>query len=870
MSERDLMPDLTAYDRRWVTWEPRVPAVRPEPEPFDHAAALRAATEVFAQPPWLPRVFPIPASLTEPAARFWLSALAARSAADLETIDPHRPLNDPGELAARIAERLGVAGYFELPAVLLPLAHLFDPATLLELVIDEGGRIERRRSQPGNVRGALAAGYCDHVVPFLGAAEFAADAARVREAATGAGDSPATIHLHHLAAAFHLTDLVAPAVGATPRGEFGKWGVIDGHHLIYALGSRERVIAEMRRVAIPLPSPQAVREWFALTGRDGIAYAFRPENRAAARGAAWVEALGTVRCAETAAAMLALTTRQDVAEAAKCWLDRHPEIAVPAAAAGADAGTAARRDAAVATLKRAAALGHGALIERSASPELRAIVLGPVGDAAEIGWLFKRPVRAKPVRWLYADALPPLVVDGTSLAEEHVGAVIEALRGSSLIAPDARIASLRAHADPASAERFALALFHQWLRAGATAADKWALHAVGLLGGDEAATALVPYIRRWPGESQHARAVIGLECLRAIGSDVALTHVAGLAQKLTFAALKRRANECLEEIARERDLTRDRLEDRIVPTLDLERGARAFELRGEIYTATVDDGLAPVLHDAGGNVVRDLPKRTAAETERDAETREEWKLFKKQLREVARIAALRLEAAMVAQRSWFADEFATLLVGHPVVGRLVRRLVWIAESATGSAVLFRVGADGGALDDGDGAVALPSTGTLRIVHRLELTDAAVDAWAARLAAAGTEQPFAQLERVTYRLDDVELASDAIHRFDGLPVSEPVLLGRLRTRGWQRGQPQDGGAYTHHWKRFEKAGVAAILHHGMIIVGYRQPDAQVALAGCTFVRDRADPDPFAGGRLRLDRIPDVPLSEVCADCTFLLS
>jgi len=42
---------------------------------------------------------------------------------------------------------------------------------------------------------------------------------------------------------------------------------------------------------------------------------------------------------------------------------------------------------------------------------------------------------------------------------------------------------------------------------------------------------LTPMIRAWPGESAHARAVIGLDVLAAIGSDVALMHLHGIAQK---------------------------------------------------------------------------------------------------------------------------------------------------------------------------------------------------------------------------------------------------------------------------------------------------------------------------------------------------
>ena len=61
-------------------------------------------------------------------------------------------------------------------------------------------------------------------------------------------------------------------------------------------------------------------------------------------------------------------------------------------------------------------------------------------------------------------------------------------------------------------------LFERWLTEGAPNKEKWAMMALGLLGSDRIALKLTPLIRTWPGESQHPRAVLGLECLRSIGT----------------------------------------------------------------------------------------------------------------------------------------------------------------------------------------------------------------------------------------------------------------------------------------------------------------------------------------------------------------
>jgi len=937
VSDSELMPDLTAYDRRWVQSAKRVPATRGIARPFDHAALVQYWREAAAGPAWRPASFPIPVSMSRAEAVFWLLAASCRSEDEMRALGLDRSLSfeDVVDEVVRINHRRGESAAADTGRV---LAHLLDARALLEMIEDEAGdafvsaamrraeaedealstrfpafrdadadtrqvlrwqlpaalpelRIEPPRGtllrallavdehpagglarriiaaqhRRADLQYALATGFCNDVAPYLEADEFAAGAARIRCALGRYEPVSAPAHLYHLAAAFHLSDLVEPFVAAIAQERFGHR---DRQHFVYALGSRERIAAEMARLGLRPYGAQDVREWFALMGRQGIPAAFAAPATLT-DVADLVDALGSVRVVETATAILALTVIRDFEQDAKAWLDRYPELAVPAAAAAAEKRT--RRDAAIDTLKRASANGHAALVETYASPAVRAIVFGVPAAGDELSWLDEAgPARGKPIRWLYADALPPLVIDGPALDERQVDAAIGALRAGTLIAPDPRVAALRRRASAAHADRFVLALARQWLRAGASAPDKWTLYAVGLLGGDESATALAAYIRQWPGESQHARAVIGLDCLRAIGSDVALMQIAGLAQKLPFAALKKRAGERLEEIARERGLTRDRLEDRVVPTLDLVDGERPLTLRGAAYVVGVNDALKPLLRDASGKTLRDLPKRADGESDEDVAARAEWKLFKKQLRDVASVQVGRLEAAMVSQRSWFTDEFVTLLVAHPIVGRLARRLVWTADSAgERSAVTFRIRGDGDLVDVHDAVVTLPSAGTVRVVHRLELAERDLDAWEARLAAAAIEQPFRQLDRVTYRLDDIERATDAIRRFDATPIAEPVMLARLRARSWERGTPGDGGGYTHHAKRFEKAGLTAVLQHDLVIIGFVQPDARIAIAGCMFLRGRDIPDPTFGQPIPLRDVPEVPISEVCADCAFVL-
>ena len=133
--------------------------------------------------------------------------------------------------------------------------------------------------------------------------------------------------------------------------------------------------------------------------------------------------------------------------------------------------------------------------------------------------------------------------------------------------------------------------------------------AIGLFGSDDSALRLAPMVRAWPGESQYPRAVFGLECLRAIGSDVALMQLNAIAQKLPFKGIKARATEFMELIARDRGLTRAELEDRIVPDCNLDdHGGRIFDFGPRQFRFALGGDMKPMIRDEAGKLRDDLPR----------------------------------------------------------------------------------------------------------------------------------------------------------------------------------------------------------------------------------------------------------------------
>lgn len=197
-------------------------------------------------------------------------------------------------------------------------------------------------------------------------------------------------------------------------------------------------------------------------------------------------------------------------------------------------------------------------------------------------------------------------------------------------------------------------------RSWRTRKENWAFTSLGILGNDDTARKLTPLIRAWPGESQHKRAVYGLDVLADIGSDVALMLLNGIARKIKFKALQEHAREKINIVAENRGLTMAELEDRLAPDLGLDNsGSLILDFGPRQFTVGFDETLKPVVHDANGKVLKDLPKPNQSDDQTLAT--DSVNLFKQLKKDVHAIASQqidRLEQDMCQRRRWTANSSA--------------------------------------------------------------------------------------------------------------------------------------------------------------------------------------------------------------------
>jgi hypothetical protein len=399
--------------------------------------------------------------------------------------------------------------------------------------------------------------------------------------------------------------------------------------------------------------------------------------------------------------------------------------------------------------------------------------------------------------------------------------------------------------------------------------------ALGLLGSDDAAMKLTPLIRAWPGESQHPRAVFGLECLRTIGSDAALMQLNGIAQKLLSKGLKAKAAEMMGAVAKDRGLSRAELEDHIVPDCDLdERGTRVFDFGPRQFHFALGPEMKPMVRDETGKLRDDLPRPGARDDPAMAAAAvDNWKRLKKQVREVAKIQARRLEQAMVTGRRWTPANFEALLVRHPLMINLVRLVLWGGYDQAGKLVTtLRVTEERDYADVHESAYHLEGIATVGVVHPLHLSEEQRSAWGEIFADYALIPPFPQLGRKVHRLEPDEVNAKEIIRNKGIQVPAVTLLGILERHGWDRGMAGDGGVVAYHSKPFEWANVTAVIQYEGIPIGDPDDWEDQVVERCFFVPGLDTPRMYPKHKhaMPLGRVDPVVVSEVLGTLGVLAS
>jgi len=669
--------DLDPEDWFRAGFRPRKRLDRGEPAAFDKDDCLKRLSKLKTTSyGWDVRWsgLKLPAAMSAEEAHLWLLATTKTRRRETEMkafAETIGKLKFGGKVDVDAARRLidkadrGIAD-----ETTLALANLLSADDYLELILAKPSTKKQPWEESGVLK-TLIDGFNKHVVPYLTDQQLESIRKRIRKN-WDPNQEPATHYEsfppeYYVAAAIGMHDDVYQVTSSWDDDRYQKEEWLDHYQspqeLVFGLGSAEIVEAEWRRLRLKMRSPEDVRAFLACTefaALDCIADCIVARTNKGECGKL-LKTFILVRAPEAAEPMLQCKLSSKTPAIARDWLDKYVGNAV-AGLMNVAGGRGKLADAAVDYLRGVKRMGHESVIAASvkkagkseAAAKVKADVLDheekvyePCDAKSTPKWLAKElraveTLKRKPLpSWTNAAMLPPLLVGDRRLNDEQVAAVLQLLAATPITERHPLFGALRENVSKQIRDEFAWKLFQLWQEDGFPSKQKWAMGVIGHLGDDGCVLKLTPLVRVWPGESQHARAVLGLECLRAVGSSIALMQLSGIAQKLKFKGLKAKARQFVDEIAKEKGMTRDELEDRVVPDCGLnEDGRREFSFGPRSFSFVLGGDLKAMVRDESGKVRPNLPKPGVKDDQPQAdEAVAEWKLLKKQIKEVATIQA---------------------------------------------------------------------------------------------------------------------------------------------------------------------------------------------------------------------------------------
>ncbi|KNY26895.1 DUF4132 domain-containing protein [Pseudobacteroides cellulosolvens] len=898
-SERTL--GLTNDELRWAPWRNIPPLPVQDPKPFDIEEGLKKLKAVkLVQYGWASdwSGVKLPMYMSRIEAHFWVEAMVnlKREYSIDDMIHHMKSFQPTGDISLETSKALfnSKSRLLVTPDIVLPLFYLLELEELCELISTPLGRDYAGR--PCEIDGFVDS-FRLLVLPHLTSEQIERCRAFLRPK-IGKKAWPATFHpvpiAFLLASPLGMHEELLEVIESWPDDLCSENYYRSRHQeVVFGLCDHSLVNLHMRRLKLSLYEPQYIKAWLSHMEFSNLDLIVSTINKNTNKeiSESLVKAFSCVKSPEAAVPMLEIYQGSKAPYIAKEWIvqNQHHAIEGFAAIAGGSGKTA---DAALDMLRTFHAQGLTETISKislslseSTRERIRIEVLenealsAPFLDEATTpkrlaSILTEWSPKAKLPPWLIVDELPPILVNKRRLTREQTTAVLLHL---ILPIPDKTlelIDEIKKEGDTTSLENFGWKLFELWLGVGAPSKEKWAFAALGFTGGDRTALKLSPMIRVWPGEAQHQRAVAGLEVLRVIGTDTALMQLNGIAQKVQFKGLKQRANECMDAIAKDKGLTKAELEDRIVPDCGLdEKGRYEFDFGARKFTFALGPDMKPMIRDEDGKLRDDLPKPNSKDDqEKAADSVAAWKLMKKQIREVAKIQAGRLEQAMIIGRQWTRDQFELLLVRHPLMVHLTRMVVWAGYSKEGTFIrTFRVTEEGNYADETDSEVFIDECERIEIIHPLNLTSDSASTWGELFSDYEIMPPFPQLGRAVYTLDPAELKNDTIARFVGMKFPAPTLVFTLEKFGWERGTPMDAGCFDEHSKQFPAADVTIVVtYDGNVGMGYIMPEEDLTITDIYFVKGLREPSGYyhKENKLNLEKVDRVVISEVLHDLSLL--
>lgn len=359
---------------------------------------------------------------------------------------------------------------------------------------------------------------------------------------------------------------------------------------------------------------------------------------------------------------------------------------------------------------------------------------------------------------------------------------------------------------------------------GSAIAAKGMLAVAAACGGAELGPLAATYLRTWHGHRVHQCKAL-LAMLAWTDEPSATQTLLATSVRFRTAGIRKEAARLAQDLAERNGWTMDELADRTLPTAGFDDAGRqelcyrrpapeGADPESEDFVSRrielrLEDDLSIAIVRDDGKVAKSLPAGRQGEDDDSIKAaKKALSASRKAIKEIVQQQTSRLREAMCTERAWPADEWRRFLLDHPVVGRLCRRVVWLARG-DGRTFAFRPLEDGTLTSVDDDEVDLPAEGTVQVAHGTLLGDAA-EAWRRHLEDFEITPLFEQFPVLLAELPEGWEQLERLESRRGWMTTAFKLRGRAGKLGYVRGAAADAGWFTSYHRAFPSIGLEAVI------------------------------------------------------------
>ena len=421
--------------------------------------------------------------------------------------------------------------------------------------------------------------------------------------------------------------------------------------------------------------------------------------------------------------------------------------------------------------------------------------------------------------WLPLDTFPKVhKKDQNEASDEYLAAILISYADMKTLGINKDAKRLAAELHTAELAAYMKEVYRCWFDDGAQAKRKWVLYAASIHGGETIVTELYTQIQDWAKNSRGAMAAETVKALALNPSPTALILVDQISRKFKYHQVKSAAAEALDYAAQQLGISRDEMEDKIVPNLGFdEHMERIFDYGKRQFKVVLTHALTIEVYDDKGKQLKNLPAPGKTDDpELSKAANDAWKSLKKQLKTVVTNQKLRLEQALSTQRYWNTGHWKELFVKNPVMRQFAIGLIWGVYEDKNLLKTFRYMEDGTFNTVDEEEYILPEDALVGLVHPVELSEDILSAWKEQMSDYEIVQPIEQLDRPVFRVTEEEKEEIELTRFGGVVVNSLSLSGKLQNMGWYKGEVGDGGGFDTYY-RYDYDKNAELIFSGDYIV-----------------------------------------------------